>query len=98
MSKRLQVLLKEPEYCEIQCAARSRNMSVAEWVRQALSLARRSEPSASVGKKFEAIRAPPRAEFPTAEIDRTLTEIDLGYRSGRNAGFWLTRMSRCTCN
>ena len=84
MSKRLQVLLKEPEYREIQRAARSRNMSVAEWVRQALSLVRRSEPSGSVGKKLEAIRAAARAEFPTADIDRMLTEIELGYRPGTN--------------
>ena len=34
MSKRLQVLLKEPEYREIRQAARARNLSVAEWVRQ----------------------------------------------------------------
>ena len=62
MSKRLQVLLKEPEYREIQRAARSRNITVSEWVRQALSLARRSEPSGDVGKKLAAIRAAARLE------------------------------------
>lgn len=79
MSKRLQVLLKEPEYREIRQAARARNMSVAEWVRQALSLARRSEPSGSAGKKIEAVRAAARHEFPTADIDQMLAEIERGY-------------------
>jgi hypothetical protein len=84
MSKRLQVLLKDPEYREIQRAARSRNMSVAEWVRQALTLVRHSEPSGSVGKKLEAIRTAARLEYPTADMDRMLAEIERGYRAGTN--------------
>jgi hypothetical protein len=84
MSKRLQVLLKYPEYREIQRAARSRNMSVAEWVRQAVSLVRRSETSGNVGKKLEAIRTAARLEYPTADIDRMLAEIERGYRAGTN--------------
>jgi hypothetical protein len=75
MSKRLQVLLKDPEYREIRQAARARNMSVAEWVRQALSLVRRSEPSGSAGKKIEAIRAAARFEYPTVDIDQMLAKI-----------------------
>jgi hypothetical protein len=84
MSKRLQVILKDPEYREIQRAARSRDLSVAEWVRQALSLVRRSEPSGSVGKKLDAIRAAARFEYPTADIDRMLAEIERGYTMGTN--------------
>jgi hypothetical protein len=84
MSKRLQVILKDPEYREIQNAARSRNMSIAEWVRQALSQVRRSEPSGSAGKKIEAIRAAARFEFPTADIDQMLAEIERGYGVGTN--------------
>jgi len=38
MTKRLQVLLKDAEYREIQRVARSRRMSIAECVRQALEL------------------------------------------------------------
>ncbi len=79
MSKRLQVLLKESEYREVRQAARARNMSVAEWVRQALTLVRRSEPSGSAGKKIEAIRAAAQFEFPTADIDQMLAEIERGY-------------------
>jgi hypothetical protein len=82
MSKRLQVLLKDPEYREIQRAARSRNMSVAEWVRQALSLVRRNEPSGSTGKKFGVIREAARLEYPTADVDQMLAEIERGYGMG----------------
>jgi len=85
MSKRLQVLLKDPEYREIRQAARARNLSVAEWVRQALRLARRSEPNGNVGKKIEAVRAAARFEFPTADIDQMLEEIERGYGAGPNS-------------
>ena len=53
MAKRLQVILKDPEYREIQRVARSRHMSIAQWVRQALDLARRREP-VNVGARCSA--------------------------------------------
>jgi hypothetical protein len=84
VSKRLQVILKDPEYREIQRAARSRNKSVAGWVRQALSFVRRSEPSGSLGKKLETIRAAARLEFPTADMDRMLAEIERGFSASPN--------------
>lgn len=79
MSKRLQVILKDAEYREIQKAARSRRLSLAEWVRQALSLARSRESSGDIGKKLAVIRTAARYEFPTAEIDVMLAEIESGY-------------------
>lgn len=82
MSKRLQVLLKDPEYREIQRAARSRHMSVAEWVRQALDSARREEPVGSMGKKLEAIRRAVQYEFPVGDIEDMLDEIEAGYGTG----------------
>jgi hypothetical protein len=82
MAKRLQVILNDPEYREIKRAARSRQMSIAEWVRQALVLARRREPLGGVGKKLEVIRAAARLDYPTADIDRMLAEIEVGYGSG----------------
>ncbi len=84
MSKRLQVLLKDPEYREVRQAARARNLSVAEWVRQALSLARRSEPTGTASKKIQAVRAAVRFEFPTADIHQMLEEIERGYNTGLN--------------
>jgi len=82
MAKRLQVILQDPEYREIQRAARSRQMSIAEWVRQALALARRREPLGDVEKKLAAIRAAVKYESPTADIKTLLDEIERGYLSG----------------
>lgn len=82
MSKRLQVILKDPEYREIQRAARSCRMSIAGWVRQALVGARRQQPVGDVSKKLEVVRAAARLEFPTADIDQMLAEIESGYQSG----------------
>ena len=70
MTKRLQVLLSDPEYLNIQRIARSRYMSVAEWVRQALHAAQREAPFGDVSKKLEALRAAAKFEFPTADIDQ----------------------------
>jgi len=83
MSKRLQVILQDPEYREIQRAARSRQMSIAEWVRQALALARRREPLGDVEKKLAAVRAAARHESPTSDIDTMLAEIERGYSAGQ---------------
>ncbi|MGD0630212.1 MAG: hypothetical protein ABR987_12715 [Terracidiphilus sp.] len=82
MAKRLQVIVQDPEYRDIQRAARLRRMSIAEWVRQALVQARRSEPSREVANKLEVIRTAARMDFPTADIDRMLDEIEQGYGSG----------------
>lgn len=82
MAKRLQVIVQDPEYRDIQRAARLQRMSIAEWVRQSLVQARRSEPSREVASKLEVIRAAARMEFPTADIDRMLDEIEQGYGSG----------------
>jgi len=57
MAKRLQVILQDPEYREIQRVARSRRMTIAEWVRQTLSQARRNEPLAEVEEKLASVRA-----------------------------------------
>jgi phage terminase Nu1 subunit (DNA packaging protein) len=85
MAKRLQVIVQDPEYRDIQRAARLRRMSIAEWVRQALVQARRREPSREVASKLEAIRAAARRDFPTADIDHMLEEIERGYRLGVNS-------------
>ena len=73
------MILKDPEYREIQRVARSRHMSIAEWVRQTLEAARRQEPMGSVGKKLESIRIATQHEYPAADIDSMLAEIEAGY-------------------
>jgi hypothetical protein len=85
MAKRLQVILRDPEYREIQRAARSRHMSIAEWVRQALELARRHEPSSDMGKKLDAVRAAVRHDFPSGDIESMLGEIESGYNAGSDS-------------
>ena len=84
MAKRLQVILKGPEYREIQRAARSRHMSIAAWVRQALDLARRGEPSGGASKKLAVIRAAAQHGYPVSEIDGMLAEIERGYGTSVN--------------
>jgi hypothetical protein len=83
MSKRLQVILQDAEYREIQRVARLRRMTVAEWVRQALAAARRYEPLGDAGKKLDAVRDAARQEFPTAAIEDMLAEIESGYGSAK---------------
>ena len=83
MAKRLQVILQDAQYKAILRAARSRQMSLAEWVRQALDLQRRREPVDSVAKKLEAIRAAVKHEFPAGDIDQMLAEIEMGYLGER---------------
>ncbi len=79
MTKRLQVLLDEDEFREIQGFARSQRMTVAEWVRQALRKARNDHPG-SVDAKLRSIADASRHEFPTADIDVMLQEIESGRR------------------
>lgn len=85
MSKRLQVILDEAEYAQVEQAARRRRMTVSEWVRQSLRKARRAEPEGSASRKIEVIRAAVQHDFPTADIDRMLVEIQQGY-VGERAG------------
>lgn len=79
MSKRLQVLLDNAELAEIQRAARRERMSTAEWVRQALRSARRAVPSGDAKRKLDAVRVAARHNFPAADIDQMLAEIERGY-------------------
>lgn len=68
MSKRLQVIVADPDYREIQRAARSRHMSLAEWVRQALERARRREPSGTISKKIEVVQTAAEHDYPAGDI------------------------------
>ena len=79
MSKRLQVLFDNQEYLEIQACARRNRMTVAEWVRQALRRARHNHP-ATVEAKLAAVAEAASHEFPTADIDDMLREIEAGHR------------------
>ena len=75
------MILKDPEYREIQRVARSRRMSIAAWVRRALDMARRQEPMGSMSKKLEAVRLATQFQYPSGDVDRMLAEIESGYTS-----------------
>jgi hypothetical protein len=80
VAKRLQVIMQDPEYREVQRAARSRRMTIAEWVRQALIQARRQEASGDVEKKLAAVRTAVKHNIgPSVEIDEMLADIERGY-------------------
>lgn len=80
MSKRIQILVPEEEDHAMRQAARRRGMTFSEWVRQALRAAARQEAGAGSEQKLAAIRAAARNEFPTADIEQMLDEIQRGYR------------------
>ena len=85
MSKRLQVVLNDAEYREIRSVARRARLSVSEWVRQALRTARREVPSHDADRKLQVVRAAIAYDFPTADMDQMLHEIEAGYGSDEDA-------------
>jgi hypothetical protein len=85
VSKRLQVLLDEQELAELQEIARRRHMTLSEWVRQTLGEARLREPRRDAASKGRALRRAMQHDFPTADIDEMLAQIESGY-SGDGAG------------
>ena len=83
MVKRLQVLLADRDYKEIQRLAKAKNLSIAEWVRQALEAARRKQPIGDAARKIDSIRAAARHDYPTADIEQMNAEIARGYAADR---------------
>jgi hypothetical protein len=79
MSKRLQVILDDEELEQIQRVARKHHMTTAAWVRQVLRKAQRGEPRGDAKKKLAVVRSAVAHDFPTADIDQMLREIERGY-------------------
>ena len=71
--------MEDDEFRELGHLARRHRMTVSEWVRQALREAAESEPSVEAGRKLEAVRAAVRHEYPTADIQQMIREIEQGY-------------------
>ena len=84
MSKRLQVVLDDREFGDLQRIARKNRVSVSEWVRTALRSARKQEPTVAPDRKLAVLRAAVRHEFPTAEMGQMLAEIEQGYMPERD--------------
>jgi hypothetical protein len=57
----------------------SAGVTVSEWVRQALRKMRRNRSLLETGGQIEAVRSAAKHEFPTADIDTMLGEIEDGY-------------------
>jgi len=80
MSKRLQVLLPDPELLEIKRLAQIDQLSVGEWVRRTLREARNSRPSIDTETRLKAVRRGAAFAFPTSDVEQMLSEIESGYK------------------
>ncbi|HEY4228457.1 MAG TPA: hypothetical protein VGM49_08960 [Candidatus Limnocylindrales bacterium] len=79
MTKRLQVLLADDELRRIQRLAKGRRMTTAAWVRESLRASVEAETSVDLEGRLRAIRSAVAHEFPIADIDQVLSEIERGY-------------------
>ena len=82
MSKRLQVILDDLEYRDLQRSARRARMTVSAWVRKSIRDVRGREPIADVEKKLKVVREATLHAYPAPEIDQMLAEIERGYLGG----------------
>lgn len=83
MSKRrLQVVLAEDEYRELERSARAEGMTVFEWVRYSLRRFGRARISGQADQKLAALRTAAGYEFPTGDIGEILQEVEHGYLGG----------------
>ncbi len=78
----MQVLVDEAELRRMQAAAKQQSLTLAEWVRGTLREALRQTPTGGVERKLECLRAAMRHEFPSADIEQMLEEIERGYGIG----------------
>jgi hypothetical protein len=67
------------EYRRFRVAARGRGVTLSQWAREALRSYVRSQPEGDAGRKLMAVRAAARHEFPTADVEQMLAEIERGY-------------------
>lgn len=74
------MLVPEDEYAEIQETARRCRLTVAEWVRQTMreALGNMSPSADPAAAKLRAIAEASQNEFPTADIDGMLLDIEAG--------------------
>ena len=79
MSKRVQVVLTDDEFEELQRVARSEGMTVSDLVRRALRQARISRTPVDTDTKLAVLRSAVRHNLPTADIEDVLADIERGY-------------------
>jgi len=83
MSKRLQVVLDDSDYRDLERWARRQRTTVSAVVRRAIRELQRSEPTREPQRKLQVVREAARHSYPAPEIDQMLEEIERGY-GGRN--------------
>lgn len=84
MSKRLQVVLDDGEYREVERLARKQGTTVSGLVREALRALRSRLPVHDTERKLAAIRQGARHAFPVGPVDQMLSEIERGYLGDHN--------------
>ena len=82
MSKRLQVVMDDAEWTEVEATAERQGLTISEWVRGVLRAARRQEPPNDVDRRLAVIRAAYAYAFPTGEMEEINAEIARGQSSG----------------
>lgn len=80
MSTRLHVVPNEAEASEYRPLVARDGLALSEWVRQKLRQAGRDEAPNSIDRKIATVRAVACHDFPTADIDLMLREIESGCR------------------
>ncbi len=66
---------------EIQRLARRERLAVGEWVRRTLREALQQKPLHDPEAKLKAIRRAAEFSFPTADIEKMLSQIERGYQA-----------------
>jgi len=69
---------------DVQRLAKRERLTVGEWVRRALRDASASRPAIAPETKLKTVRRGARCSFPTADIERMLSEIERGYHASRS--------------
>ena len=82
MTKRLQILLSEVDFEQLRVVARANDVSVGEWVRQAIHRSFAVPGSRAKEAKLSAVREAMALYAPAPDIDQTNREIEEGYLSG----------------
>ncbi len=83
MSTRLQVVVSEQELRTFQRAARRDGLTLSEWVRRTLREAHGRQATGAPDRKLAAVRTAVGHDFPTADIEIILGDIERGALSER---------------
>ena len=78
MSTRLQIVVSEDEARQLRRSARKAGLTLSEWARRALRLARNAQLSANPEQKLRALARALECGHPTTEIGPMLDEIERG--------------------